>query len=73
MEINKVPRSSNVNMTQGSPMKLLNMFALPMLVGNIFQQTYNLVDSVIVGKFVGSQALASVGATGSVTFLSFSI
>lgn len=65
--------SKNLNMTQGNPAALLALFALPMLVGNIFQQAYNLVDSVIVGKFVGADALAAVGSTGSVTFLFFSI
>lgn len=62
-----------LSMTQGNPTLLLAWFALPMLIGNVFQQAYNLVDSVIVGRFVGSSALAAVGATGSVTFLFFSI
>lgn len=62
-----------LNMTSGNPAHLLIIFALPMLVGNLFQQGYNLVDSIIVGKYVGSAALASVGATGSVTFLFFSV
>jgi len=61
------------SMTEGSPTLLLALFALPMLIGNLFQQTYNLMDSVIVGRFVGSSALAAIGATGSVTFLFFSI
>ena len=56
-------------MTEGNPVQLLLVFAVPMLIGNIFQQLYNLVDSVIVGKFVGADALAAVGATGSVSFL----
>jgi len=60
-------------MTSGNPAHLLIIFALPMLVGNLFQQGYNLVDSIIVGKHVGSAALAAVGATGSVTFLFFSV
>lgn len=54
-------------------MQLLLVFAIPMLIGNVFQQLYNLVDSVIVGKFVGANALAAVGATGSVTFLFFAL
>lgn len=62
-----------LNMTSGNPAHLLIVFALPMLVGNLFQQGYNLVDSIIVGKYVGSAALAAVGATGSVTFLFFSV
>ena len=60
-------------MTQGNPTQLLILFAIPMLIGNVFQQMYNLVDSVIVGKFVGADALAAVGATNSVSFLFFSL
>ena len=60
-------------MTEGNPVQLLLVFAVPMLIGNIFQQLYNLVDSVIVGKFVGADALAAVGATGSVSFLFFAL
>ncbi|MBR2258995.1 MAG: hypothetical protein IJ899_17035 [Blautia sp.] len=61
-----------MNMSQGRPLYLLAVFALPLLIGNLFQQAYNLADSVIVGRFVGAEALAAVGATGSVSFLSFS-
>lgn len=61
------------SMTEGSPTKLILMFTLPMLVGNLFQQFYNMVDSIVVGRFVGANALASVGATGSVNFLFFSL
>ena len=60
-------------MTTGSPLKLIARFALPMLVGNIFQQLYNLADSIIVGRIIGKDALAAVGATGSVTFLFFAL
>ena len=56
-------------MTVGSPMKLVLGFALPMLMGLIFQQVYSLVDTIIVGKFLGVSALAAVGVTGSITFL----
>lgn len=61
------------NMTEGNPVTLLLAFTVPMLIGNLFQQFYNMVDSIIVGKFVGSTALASVGATGSLNFLFFSM
>lgn len=61
------------DLTQGSPLKGLFLFSLPMLVGNIFQQFYNIVDSVIVGNFVGSNALAAVGASFPVVFLSISM
>lgn len=50
------------NMTTGSPFKLIMSFALPLLLGNLLQQTYNLIDAAIVGRFLGSDALASVGA-----------
>lgn len=56
-------------MTQGSPGKVLILFAIPMVMGNLFQQLYNIVDSMIVGNFVGSDALAAVGASTSVVFL----
>lgn len=61
------------SMTQGSPLKLILMFTLPMLIGNLFQQFYNMVDSIVVGRFVSSNALAAVGATGSINFLFFSL
>lgn len=61
------------DMTKGNPVTLLLKFALPMIIGNLFQQFYNMVDSIIVGQFVGANALAAVGATGSITFLFFSL
>lgn len=61
------------DMTVGKPAGLLLTFMLPMLLGNIFQQLYNMVDSMIVGKVVGANALAAVGATGSLNFLFFSL
>lgn len=66
-------KDKTLNMTQGNPTVLLALFTLPMLIGNIFQQAYNFADSIIVGKYVGSAALAAIGATNSVTFLFFSI
>lgn len=57
------------DMTQGSPMRLIVSFAIPVALGLLFQQFYNLVDSMIVGKILGVQALASVGTTGSVNFM----
>ena len=58
-----------LDMTQGSPAKLILRFTLPIIIGNIFQQLYNMVDAIIVGRFVGNQALAAVGATGTIMFL----
>lgn len=66
--------NSNVrNMTEGKEFSLLIRFAFPMLIGNIFQQFYNLIDSIIVGHFVGSDALAAVGTSASLHFLFFSL
>lgn len=56
------------NLTTGSPMRLIIQFAVPTLLGLLFQQLYNLVDTMIVGKLLGAQALAAVGATGSINF-----
>lgn len=57
------------DMTVGSPGKIIWNFTLPIFVGNIFQQFYSMVDTVIVGKFVGTKALAAVGSTGTINFL----
>lgn len=56
------------DMRTGNPMKMIIAFALPIFVGNLFQQFYNIVDTMIVGKFVGVNALAAVGSTGSIMF-----
>ena len=69
----KEQNSSVLNMTEGNPVSLIIKFSIPMLIGNLFQQLYNLVDSIIVGQFVGPQALAAIGVTGSVTFLFFAL
>lgn len=57
------------DLTKGSPIKLILMFALPVLLGNVFQQFYNLVDTMMVGKILGIEALAAMGATGSISGL----
>ena len=57
------------SMTEGKPLPLILQFALPLLIGNLFQQTYNIVDAAIVGRYLGTEALASVGASSSVQFL----
>ena len=66
-------KGTTMNMTEGRPLALLSVFALPLLIGNLFQQAYNLADSMIVGRLLGADALAAVGATGSISFLFFSI
>ena len=57
------------DMTTGSPMKLILSFAVPLLGGMLFQQFYSLVDTLIVGRFLGVDALAGVGSTGSINFM----
>lgn len=57
------------DMTQGNPFKLFIWFSIPLLIGNVFQQLYSMVDTIIVGKFLGEEALAAVGSTGSMFFL----
>ena len=56
------------DMTKGNPTGLILGFAIPMLIGNIFQQIYNVVDTIIVGRYLGEDALAGVGSTGTLTF-----
>lgn len=57
------------DLTTGTPAKLIFMFTIPLFVGNVFQQFYNMVDMIIVGQTIGKDALAAVGSTGSITFL----
>lgn len=57
------------DMTAGSPMKLVLGFAVPLMFGNLFQQFYSMVDTIIVGRFLGTGPLAAVGSTGSINFL----
>lgn len=62
-------KSAQRDLTVGSPMRIIFNFTLPIFIGNVFQQFYNMADAVIVGKFVGNQALAAVGSTGTIMFL----
>ena len=55
-------------LTQGNPAKLIFFFAMPLIIGNIFQQFYSMADTLIVGRTIGVNALAAVGCTGSITF-----
>lgn len=57
------------DMTVGSPGKMILQFTFPLFIGNVFQQLYNMADTIIVGKFVGANALAAVGSTGTIMFL----
>ena len=56
------------DLTKGSPSKLIVFFTLPLLIGNVFQQFYNMADTFIVGRTIGPDALAAVGCTGSIMF-----
>ena len=62
-------KNTTRDLTVGSPMKLILSFMLPLLFGLLFQQFYSMVDTVVVGKFLGVDALAGVGSTGSINFL----
>ena len=62
-----------VDMTVGSPLKHILIFTIPLVIGNLFQQLYNMVDSIVVGQYVGKNALAAVGACGAMNFLFFSL
>ena len=57
------------DMTKGSPLRIFILFSIPLLIGNVFQQLYSMVDTIIVGRFVGVDALAAVGSTGSMLYL----
>ena len=64
----KVEKNRTNDMTTGNPIKLIIMFMIPMFLGNIFQQFYNIVDSIVAGQFIGVDALAAIGSTGSLMF-----
>lgn len=61
------------DMTKGSPFRLIMSFSVPLLIGGMFQQFYTMADSVIVGKYVGADALAAIGACSPVIYLLFSL
>ena len=56
------------DMTVGTPAKLIIQFMIPVFLGNIFQQFYNIADSIVAGQFIGVKALAAIGSTGSLMF-----
>ena len=66
-------KDHTTDMTIGDPVRHIIMFALPALVGNIFQQVYNFADSAIVGRYVSPNALAAVGATSSIVFMFYAL
>lgn len=60
--------SGTIDMTQGRPIRLMLRFALPMMVGSVFQSLYTMMDSAVLGRYVGSDALAAIGATSSTVY-----
>ena len=66
LHLRKRTRHKDADMTQGVIWKQLLEFSLPLMLGMLFQQFYNTVDTIVVGQFVGKEALAAVGSTGSI-------
>ena len=66
-------KQKNIDMTQGNPTKQLVLFAIPMWIGGVFQLLYNMVDTIVVGRYVSMEALAAIGATASTTFFLMSM
>ena len=64
----EVSKGTMHDMTVGKPSKLIIQFMIPMFLGNVFQQFYNVADSIVAGQFLGVQALAAIGSTGSLMF-----
>ena len=62
-----------MDMTEGNSLKLIMKFSIPLLIGNLFQQVYSVVDSVVVGRHLGANALGGVGSVGMISFLFFSL
>lgn len=67
MGVEKAKSTIN-DMTSGKPAKLILQFMIPVFLGNVFQQFYNIADSIIAGQFIGVTALAAIGSTGSLMF-----
>ena len=62
-----------IDMTTGSPFRLLIRFSIPLLIGNLFQQAYTLADRIIVGRFVGDAAFSAIGATNALSLMFMSM
>ena len=62
-----------LDMSCGNITQILLQFSIPLLVGNLFQQVYNIVDSIVVGRYLGSKVLGAVGSVGMISFLFFSL
>lgn len=66
-------KANTKDMTSGSELRHIILFTLPLLVGNLLQQVYNIADTIIVGRYLGDDALAAVGATGSITYFFYTL
>lgn len=64
-------KNQTLDMTKGKPLPLLVRFAIPLILGSIFQQLYSFVDTAIVGRCIGAEALTAVGITASLNFMIF--
>lgn len=62
-----------IDLTQGTPIKQILLFTLPLFLGELFQQLYNVVDTLVVGRFVSSKALGAVGSTFPIIFIAISV
>lgn len=60
-------KSKTLNMTEGNPLSIILIFAIPMILSNLLQQFYSLIDGIIVGKLLGTDAFAAVSSAGSIT------
>lgn len=72
-EVIFVSQTNVTDMTVGKPLSHILAFTAPLLIGNLFQQFYNIVDSIVVGRYVGKNALAAVGACGATNFMFFAL
>ena len=70
-KVGMTAKRTDTDMTKGSPMSIIFKFTMMLLLGNVAQQLYNIVDTLIVGRFVNPEALAAVGSTGTIMFLMF--
>lgn len=66
--MSKTGKKEKINLTEGSPFRVIMQFTLPVIGGNLFQLFYTLADSVIVGKTLGTSSLAAVGATSIIVY-----
>ena len=69
MELSHKIKHSNIDLTQGNPLKVIIFYTIPLLFGNLFQQFYNVVDSYIVGNYINDAALAAVSSSASLISL----